>query len=205
MEEQREAKSKGEREKYLQLNAEFQNLAIRDTKAFFNEQCLIIEENNKRGKTRDLFRKTGNIKGTFHSTMGTIKDKNGRDLVGAEEIKKRWKECTENCIKKDLNEPDYYDGTVSHSELDILECKAKWALRSTAVNTASGCDEIPAELFRSLKKDAIKVLHSLCQQIWKTQQWPQDCKRSILMPIPKNGSTKECANHQTIALISQAS
>ena len=111
----------------------------------------------------------------------------------------------EMCIKKDLNELDYYDGVISHAEPDILECKVKWALRSTAVNKASGCDEIPVKLFKSLKDEAIKVLHSLCQQIWKTQQWPQDSKRSILILIPKKGSTKECTNHQTIALISQAS
>ena len=102
-----------------------------------------------------------------------------------------------------LNEPDYYDGVFRHPEPDILECKVRWALRCSAVNKASGCDEIPAELFR--KDDAIKVLHSLCQQIWMTQQWPEDWKRSILIPIPKKGSTKECANHQTIALYSYAS
>ena len=98
---------------------------------------------------------------------------------------------------------DFYNGVVSHPEPDILECEVKWALRSTAVNKANGCDEIPAELFKSLKDDAIKVVHSLCQEIWKTQQWPQDWKRS--MQIPKKGSTKECSNHWTIALISHAS
>ena len=109
------------------------------------------------------------------------------------------------CKTKDLNELDYYDGVVIHPEPDILECKVKWALRSTAVNKASGCDEILAELFKSLKEDAIEILHSLCQQIWKTQQKPQDWKRSILIPICKKDSTKGCANHQTIALISHAS
>ena len=108
--------------------------------------------------------------------MGTIKDKHGRDLVDAEEIKKRWKEYTEECYKKDLNEPDHYNGVVSYPNPDILECEAKWALRSTAVKKSSGCDGIPKELFKSLKEDAIKMLHSLCQQIWKTQQWPQDWK-----------------------------
>ena len=134
---------------------------------------------------RDLFRKIGNIKGAFHPKMGTIKDKNGRDIVNTEEIRKRWKEYTEELYKRDLNELDYYDGVISHAEPDILECKVKWALRSTAVNKASGCDEIPAELFKSLKEDATKVLHSLYQQVWKTQQWLQDWKRSILIPIPK--------------------
>ena len=135
--------------------------------------------------------------------MCTIKDKNGRDLEDAE-IRKRWKEYTEELYRKDLHEPDYYYVVVSHSEPDILWCEVKWALRSTAVNKDSGCDEIPGELFKSLKEHAIKVLHSLCQQIWKTQQWPQHWKRSILIPIPKKGNTKECANHQTIALISYA-
>ena len=135
--------------------------------------------------------------------MGTKKNKNGRDLVAAENIKKQWKENIEELYKKDLNEPDYYDGVFRHPEPDILECKVRWALRCSAVNKASGCDEIPAELFR--KDDAIKVLHSLCQQIWMTQQWLEDWKRSILIPIPKKGSTKECANHQTVALYSYAS
>ena len=128
--------------------------------------------------------------------MGTKKNKNGRDLVAAENIKKQWKENIEELYKKDLNEPDYYDGVFRHPEPDILECKVRWALRCSAVNKASGCDEIPAELFR--KDDAIKVLHSLCQQIWMTQQWPEDWKRSILIPIPKK-NTKECASHRTIA------
>ena len=124
--------------------------------------------------------------------MGTIKDKNGRDLVDTEEIKMRWKEYMKHLqlYEEDLNDLDYYDGVVSHPEPDILDCEVKWALRSTAVNITSGCDEIPAELFKSLNDDVIKVLHSLCQQIWKTQQWPQDWKRSILIPIPKKGSTK---------------
>ena len=110
----------------------------------------------------------------------------------------------EEPYKKDLNELDHYNGVASHPEPDILECEVKWALRSSAINKASGCDEIPAELFRSLKDDAIKVLHSLCQQTWKPQQWPQDWKRSLLLPVPTKGSTRECANHRTVVLISHA-
>ena len=117
--------------------------------------------------------------------MGTIKDRNDRDLEEAEEIKKRWKEYTEELYKKDLNEQDNHDGVVSHPEPNILECEVNWALGSTAINKASGCDGIPVELFKTLKDDAIKVLHSICQQIWKTQQWPQDWKWSILIPAPK--------------------
>ena len=137
--------------------------------------------------------------------MDTIKDKNGRDLVDAKEINNRWKEYMEELYKKDLNESNYYNGVVSHPEPDIMECKVKRALRNTAVNKTSGCDEIPTELFKSLKEDAIRVLHALFQQLWKTHQWPQDWNRSILIPISKKGSTKECANHQTITLISHAS
>ena len=125
------------------------------------------------------------------------KDRDGRDLVDTEEVKKRWKEYTE--------EPDYYDGVVSHPGPDILECEVKWALGITAVNKTSGCNEILAELVKSLKDDAINILHLLCQQIWKAKQWPQDWKRSIFIPLPKKSSTKECANHQTVALISHAS
>ena len=144
-----------------------------------------------------------------------MKDRKGRDLVDAEEIKKRWKEYIEELYKKDLNEFHYYSGVVSHPEPDIMENEVKWALRNTAIkkkkkrNTAinkpSRYDGIPVELFKTLKDDAIKMLHSICQQIWKTQQWPKDWKRSILIPIPKKGSTKECSNHQIIALISYAS
>ena len=196
-----EVKNKGERETYMQLNTGFQKRAGRDKKAFFNEQW----QQQKGKRSRDLFRKTSNIKGAFCPKMGTIKYKNDKDPVDAEEIKKRWKEYMEELKKKDLNELDYYDGTVSHSELDILECKVKWASRSSAINKASGCNEISAELFKSLKDDAIKVLHSSCQQIWKTWQWSQVWKRSILIPVPKKGITKECANHWTITLMSHVS
>jgi len=144
----------------------------------------------------DLFRKTGNIEGAFHPKMGTINDKNGRDLTDAEEIKKRWKEYTKELYKKYLKELDYYNGVVSHPEPDILECEVKWALRSTAVYKASECNEIPAELSKSLKDDAIKVLHSLCQQIWKRQQEKVNSHPS---------SQEECACHGTTALISHAS
>ena len=117
--------------------------------------------------------------------MVPIKDRNSRDLVGTEEIKKRWKEYMEELYNEDLNEPDYYDGVVSHPEPDILECEVKWALGSTAVNKASGCDGIPVELFKTLKDDAIKVFHSVCQQTWKTQQWPQDWKGQSSSQFPK--------------------
>ena len=132
--------------------------------------------------------------------MGTIKDRNGIYLIDAENIKKRWKECMEELYKKDFNEPNNYNGVVSDPEPDILECGVKWALGSTTMNKASECNEIPVELFKTLKDGAIKVLHSICQQIWKNQQWPKDCRRAILIPIPKRGHTKKCSNHRTTAL-----
>ena len=134
--------------------------------------------------------------------MGTIKDRNGRDLTEAEDTKKRWQEYAE-LHKKDLHDPDNHDGVITHLEPDILECEVKWALGSITTNKASGGDGIPAELFQILKDDAVKVLHSICQQICKTQQRPQDWKRSVFIPTPKKGNAKECSNYHTIAVISQ--
>ena len=146
----------------------FHRIASRNKKAFLSGQCKEIEENNRMGKTRDLFKKIRDTKGAFHAKMGTIKDRNGRDLTEAEEIKKRWQEYTEELYKKDLNDPGNHDGVITHLEPDILKCEVKWALRSITMNKASGGDRIPAELFQILKEDAVKVLHSICQQIWKT-------------------------------------
>ena len=136
--------------------------------------------------------------------MGTIKDRNGQDLTEAEEIKDRQQEYTEELYKKGLNDLDNHDGVIIHLEPDILECEVKWALGSIATNKASGGDGIPVDLFQVLKDDAVKVLHSICQQIWKTQQWPQDQKRTVFTPFPKKGNAKECSNHHTIVLISHA-
>ena len=157
------------------------------------------------GKTRDLFKKIRDTKGTFHAKMGTIKDRNGMDLIEAEDIKKKWQEYTEELCKKDLHDPDNHDGVITHLEPDILECEVNWSLGSITMNKASGGDGIPVELFQILKDDAVYVLHSICQQIWKTQQWPQDWKRSVFFPIPKKGNAKECSNYLTIALLSHAS
>ena len=137
--------------------------------------------------------------------MGTIKDRNDMDLTEAEDIKKRWQEYTEELYKKDLHDPDNRNGVITHLEPDILECKVKWALGNITKNKASGGDGIPVELFQILKDAAVKVLYSICQQIWKTQQWPQDWKRSVFIIIPKKGNAKECSNYCTIALISHAS
>ena len=157
------------------------------------------------GKTRDLFKKIRDTKGTFHAKMGSIKDRNDMDLTEAEDIKKRWQENTEELYKKGLHDPDNHDGVITHLEPDILECKVNQALESITTNKASRGDGIPVELFQILKDDAVKVLHSTCQQIWKTQQWPQDWKRSVFIPIPKKGNTKECSNYCTTALISHTS
>ena len=157
------------------------------------------------GKTRDPFKKIRDTKGTFQAKMGSIKDRNCIDLTKAEDIKKSWQEYTEKLYKKDLHDPDNHDGVITHLESDILECEVKWALESITTNKASGGDGIPVELFQILNNDAVKVLHSICQQIWKTQQWPQDWKRSVFFPIPKKGNAKECSNYHPIALISHAS
>ena len=146
------------------------------------------------GKTRDLFKKIRDTKGIFHTKMGTIKDRNGMDLTEAEDIKTRWQEYTEELYKKDLHDPHNHDGVITHLEPDIMECEVKWALGSITINKDSGGDGIPVELFQILKDDAVKVLHSICQQIWKTQQWPRTGKgqfsfQSQRKAMPKNAQT----------------
>ena len=187
----REVKSKGEKERYKHLNAEFQRIPRRDKKAFLSDQCKEIEENNRMGKTRDLFKKIRDTKGMFHAKMGSIKDRNGRDLTEAEDIKKRWQEYTEELYKKELHDPDSHDGDL---EPDILECEVKWALGSITTNKVSGGDGISVELFQILNDDAVKMRHSICQEIWKTQQWPQDSKgqfsfQSQREAMPRNAQT----------------
>ena len=139
------------------------------------------------GTTRDLLKKIRDTKGTFHAKLVTIKNRNDMDLAEAKDMKK-------NCMKKVLNDPDNHDGVTTHLEPDILEREVKWALGSITTNKASGGDGIPNELFQLLKDDTVKVLQSICQQIWKTQQWPQDLKRSVFISIPKRGNAKECSN-----------
>ena len=137
--------------------------------------------------------------------VSSIKDRNGVDLTEAEDIRKRWQEYTEELYKNDLHDPDNHDGVITDLEPDILECEVKWALESITTNKASGGDGIPVELFQILKDDAVKVLHSICQQIWKALQWPQGWKRSVFISIPKKDNAKECPNNCTFALISHAS
>ena len=147
------------------------------------------------GKTRDLFKKSRDTKGTFHAKLGTIKDTNGMALTEAEDIKQRWQEYTEELYKTDLHDPDNQEAVITHLEADILECEVKWALESMTTSKASGVDRIHAELFQVLKYDAVKVLYSICKQIWKTHQQPEDWKRSVFIPIPKKAMPK---NAQTI-------
>ena len=171
------------------MNAEFQRIARRDKQTFLSDQCKEIEENSRMGKTRDLFKKVRDTKGIFHAKMDSIKDRNGRDLTEAEDIKKRWQEYTEELHKKDLHDPDNHDGVITHLEPDILECEVKWALESITRNKASGGDGIPVELLQILKDDVVKVLHSICPQIWKTQQWPQDWKK---VSFHSNSKERQC-------------
>ena len=182
-EKRREVEGKGEKERYSHLNAVFQRIERRDKKAFLSDHYKEIEENNRMGKTRDLFKKIRATKRTFHAKTVTIKDRNNMDPTDVENVK-RWQEYTEKLYKKDLHNPDNHDGVITHRESDILECEVKWALGSITMNKASRGDA----LFQILKDDIVKVLHSICQQIWKTQQWPQDWKRSVFFPIPKKGN-----------------
>ena len=192
-EKRRDANGKREQGRYTHLNAAFQRRARRCKKAFLSNQCKEVEEKNRMGKTGDLFKKIRDTKGTFHEKMGTIKERNDMDLTKAVDIRKRWQEYTE-VYKKDLHEPDNHDDVITHLEPDILECKVKWALGSIITNKVSEGDGIPIELFQILKDDAVKVMHSICQQIWKTQQWPQDWKsqfsfQSQRRAMPKNAQT----------------
>ena len=168
-EKRREAKGKGEKERHTHLKAEFQ-IARRDKKAFLSDQCKEIEENKRMGKTRDLFKKIKRFQGNISCKDGLNKGQKWYGLTEAEDIKKRWQEYTEELCKKDLHDPDNHNGVITNLEPDILECEVKWALGSITTSKASRGDGIPVELFQILKDDAVKVLHSICQQIWKTQQ-----------------------------------
>ena len=149
-------------------------------------------------KTRGLFKNIKDTKGTFHAKISTIKDRNSMELTEAEDTKKRWQEYTEELHKKDLNDLDNHDGVMTHLEPNILECIVKWTVGSITMNKATRGDGIPVELLQILKDDAVKVLHSICQQIWKTQQWPQHWKRLVFIPIPEKGNAKQCSNYRRI-------
>ena len=183
-EERKKAKGNRERGRYTQLNAEFQKISGRNNKAFFKEYHKETEENSRKGKTWDIFEKIGDIKETFHAWMIMLKDRNDKDLIEAEEIKKRWQENTEKLYKKCLNDWNNHVGLVTHLESDILVYEFKKSLGTITTNKASGGDRFPSELFQMLKDDAV---NSICQQIWKTQKCSQDGK-SVFIPTPKKGN-----------------
>ena len=159
----------------------------------------------ERERLGNLFQNVSDTKGTCHAKMGSIKDRHGMDLTEAEDVEKRWQEYTEAPYKKDLHDPDHHDGVITDLEPDLLECELKWAFESITTNKASGGDGIPGELVQILKDDAVTVLHSLCQHIWKPPPWPQDWKRSVFIPIPKRGHAKACSTDRTLARLSHAS
>ena len=166
-EKRKEAKVKEEKKRYTHVNEKFQRTR-RNKKASLRDQWKEREENNRMGKTRDLFKKIRDTKGTFHENMGTIKDRNSMDLTEADDIKKRWQEYTEETYKKDLHDPDNHEGVIIHLEPDILEWEVKWALGSITTDKANTGDGIPVERLQVLKEDGVKVLHLICQQIWIT-------------------------------------
>ena len=187
-------KGKGEKERYIHLNAEFQRTARRDKKAFLSDQCKEIEENNRMGKTRDLFKKIRDTKGMFHSKMGSINDRNGMDLTEAEDTKRRWQEYTEKLYKKDLHTPDNPDGMIIHLEPDILAREVKWALGSITTSKASGDDGIPVKLFPILKDDAVKVLIQYSSKFGKLSSGHRTGKdqfsfQSQRRAMPRNAQT----------------
>ena len=182
-EKRREAKGKGEKERYTHLNAEFQRIARRDKKVFLNDQCKEIEENNRMGKNRDLLKKIKDTKGTFHPKMVSMKDRNGTDLREAEDVK-RWQEYTEELYKKDVHDPDNHDGVITHLEPDILECEVKWTLGNITMNKASGGDGIPVELFQILKYMTANVENSTVAARLEI----------VFIPILKKSNAKECSN-----------
>ena len=194
VEKRREGQGKGEKDRYTHLNAEFQRIARRDKKTFLSDQCKEIEENNRMGKTGELFKKIRDTKGTFHAKMGTIKERNGMYLTEAEYIKKRWQEYTEDMYQKGLHDPDKHYVVTTNLQLDILEWEVKCALGSITMNKTSRGGGIPAELFQILKYDAVKVLPSLYQQIWKTHSGHRNGKgqfsfQSLRKGMPKKAKT----------------
>ena len=173
------------------FNLAFSFYLCRNKKAFLSDQYKEIEKNNRMGKTRDLIKKIRDVKVTFHAKRGSIKDRNGRYLTEAEDIKKTWQKYTEELYKKDHHDLDNHDPMITHLEPDIVGCKVKWVLGSIIQTNLGGGDGIPVELFQILKDDAVKVLHSICQEIWKTQQWPQDWERSAFTLIQRRTMRKD--------------
>ena len=201
-EKRREAKGKGERERQTELNAEFQRTARRDKKAFLSEQC---KERGKQqnGQDQRALQENERYQGNISYKNGQTKDRKGKDLTEPEDIKKRCQEYPGELYKKGLNDLDNHDGVVTHLEPAVLECEAQWALGSTTMNKASGGDGTPAELSQTLKDNPVSVLRSVRQQLWETQQGPQDRKRAVFIPVPKQVNAEECSNYSMIAFIAR--
>ncbi|CAF1550752.1 unnamed protein product [Rotaria magnacalcarata] len=201
----REAKANGNGQVFTKLNADFQRAARKDKEKQIMQECEKVEEYNKKGMTRDLFKKIKYFRGQFIPRNGILTDQNGKHLINGDEIKHKWKQYTEKFYKKEINGTGNLELDNYELEPDILESEVKFAIETLANGKAPGHDGIPIECFKTIKEDAVKILTKLCQQMWKTQKWPQDWKTSLLIPIPKNGNAKDCSNYRTIALISHAS
>ena len=189
--EKKRSKKQKKKGKIQASEAELQRIARRDKKAFFSDQCKEIEENNRMGKTRDLFKKIRDTKGTFHANMGSIKDSKCMDLTEAEDIKKKWQEYTEELYKKELHDPDNHHSVITHLEPDILECEVKWALESMTTNKASGRDGIPLELFQILKDDAVKVFHSIASKFGKLSSGHRTGKGQFSFQSSRKATSKD--------------
>jgi exonuclease III len=200
-----EAKANGNRQAFTKLNADFQRAVRKDKEKQIMQDCEQVEEYNKKGMTRDLFKKIKHLRGQFIPKNGTLIDPNGKHLSNGHEIKNKWKQYTEELYKKEINGTGNLELDDYELEPDILDSEVKFAMEQLANGKAPGHDGIPIECFKAIKEDAVKILTKFCQQIWKTQKWPQDWKTSIFIPIPKNGNAKDCSNYRTIALISHAS
>jgi exonuclease III len=203
--ERRKMKARGDVQGMRRLNADFQRQARKDKETYLNKECMEIEENNKRGRTRDLFKKIRDITGKFTPRIGVMKNRDGKDLGEEFEIKKRWKEYTEELYMKDSNSSDIHQEIDYTVEPMILESEVRWAMNELADRKSPGDDGLPIELFKAAGEDSIQVLTALCQQVWKKIAWPKEWKRSVFIPIPKKGDSRECANNRTIALLPHAS
>ena len=204
-EERRKMKARKDVQGMRRLNADFQRQARKDKETYLNKECMEIEENNKIGRTRDLFKKIRDITGKFTPKIGVMKNRDGKDLVEEFEIKKRWKEYTEGLYMKDKNITEIYQEKEYNEEPLVLESEVRWAVNELANRKSPGEDGLPIELFKAAGEEAIRVLTALCQQVWKKISWPKEWKRSVFIPIPKKGDAKECSNNRTIALIPHAS
>ena len=203
--ERRKARNKGNDEKYRILNAAFQRRARKDKEMSIQEKCRQIEESNRMGRTRDLFKEIRHITGSLNARCGAIKSSPGKVVTEDKEVKERWQQYTEGLYRRDPNVNDTFIETVYEDEPEVLESEIKDALRHISNRKAAGIDDIPIELLKAGGEEAVKVLTNMCNCVWKKKEWPSDWKKSVYVPIYKKGDKKECGNYRTIALISHAS